>query len=320
MMIAHHCFAFPDYWLEPFSVSYFIANLCNQFKLCVAVFAFITGYGFHVSKNTSFLQLIRKVMNFLAQYWFQLFLIFLPVASIGFSFSLKQILYNIFALYDNIIIFAWYVFFHCVVILTFPVVKRLLTKGPVWDLFIVLIGGYCVTVLFYFWPFDGSIFAMLLDCSIYYPVVGIGYLAARYAVFEQLSCKIKYKFPIALLLIVIIFSVRSHISVVKGFTFDVFYAPALILALSWILTKFPLICSGLDFLGKNSLHMWLFHAIFFSAYTRDVIQPLVAWSNSAIVRFLLITILSTVFAFAINCLWKWLIQILHRNKEKHSCT
>lgn len=232
MMIAHHCFAFPDYWLDTFNVSPFLAGLCNQFKICVPVFAFITGYGFYVGKRTTCKRTIWRILDFLGQYWLQLFLIFLPIASVHFSFSAKRILYNMLALYDNVIVFAWYVFFHCFVILTFPLVKKVLKKGPIWDLAVVLAGGYCLTVIFYFQPFDTPLFTMLIDCSIYYPVVGVGYLAAKYSVFDRISQKIMHKTPMAVLLIVLVFFLRSKIAVVKGFTFDTIYAPALILALS----------------------------------------------------------------------------------------
>lgn len=321
MMIAHHCFAFPNYWLDSFSVHPILAGLSNQFKICVAIFAFITGYGFSAGRNVTFAASIRKVLLFLAQYWLQLFLIFLPVASIGFSFSLKRILFNIIALYDNIIVFAWYVFFHCFVVLTFPLMKKLLKNNPAWDLAMVLVGGYCVTVFFYFQPFDAPLFTMLMDCSIYYPVVGMGYLAAKYSIFDRISENVSHKIPTAMLLIALVFFLRSKVAVVKGFVLDIFYAPALILALSWMLREIRFLQPGLIFLGKHSFHMWLFHAIFFSAYTRDVAQPLVSWGDIPFIRFLLVTILSTLAALGVDGLWKYLLQKLRKcTKEKLTCT
>lgn len=321
MMIAHHCFAFPSYWLDSFCVSPFWAELCNQFKICVAVFAFITGYGFFAGKHPMFTDSLGKIPVFLGQYWMQLFLVFLPVASIGFSFSAKRILYNMFALYDNIILFAWYVFFHCLVMLTFPLVKSMLRKSLAWNLGIVLLGGYCITVILYFQPFDSPLATMLLDCSIYYPVVGVGYLVAKHSLFDRISEKLTHKIPVALLMILIVLLLRVRFSVVKGFSLDTVYAPILTLSLSWILKKYPILQSGLAFLGKHSFHMWLFHSIFFSAYTRNVVQPLVLWSDIPIIRFLVITVLSTGAACVIDALWMGLVQTLHKcKKENLPCT
>lgn len=305
MMLAHHCFAFPDFWLDGFRVGTIPAAISDQFKLCVAVFSFITGYGFYVGRSNTYQDVLRKLFNFLGQYWLQLFLIFLPVACVGFTFSVKKVLYNLIALYDNIILFAWYVFFHCYVLLTFPLVKRLLNKGPIWDLAVVLAGGYGVTAFLYFLPFRGPLITMLTDCSCYYPIVGMGYLVAKYGVFDRFGPKLPL--PAAIVLIPVVFVLRMGVSVVKGFSFDVFYAPLLILALCKVLEKCRFVHKGLLFFGKYSFQMWLFHSIFFSAYTRNLVQPLVSWSALPVLRFLSVTVLSAVAAVLIDRLWKYLL-------------
>ena len=301
MMLAHHCFAFPDYWLDGFSLGRIPSIVCNNFKICVAVFAFITGYGFYISKKSKYKDNLGKILNFLGQYWLQLFLIFLPVATIYFSFSVKRILYNIIALYDHIVLFAWYVFFHCLVLLTFPLVKRLLVKGPIYNLAVVLVGGYCVTAVLYFLPVESPLMSMLMDCSVYYPVVGIGYLCARYGVLDKVAHKVRFLGAIAI--IAGIFLLRTKVSVVKGFSFDTVYAPLLIVSLSIILKKCRPIHAVLAYLGNHSFHMWLFHSIFFSYYTRDVVQPLITWTDIPIVRFLLVTCSSLGMAVLLDKLW-----------------
>lgn len=301
MMLAHHCFAFPDYWLDGFSVGMIPSIVCDNFKICVAIFAFITGYGFFAGKEKTYKDILGKVLKFLGQYWLQLFLIFLPVATIHFAFSAKRIFYNVIALYDHIILFAWYVFFHCFVLLTFPLVKRLLTKGPICNLAIVLIGGYCFTAVLYFLPFESPLMTMLLDCSIYYPVVGVGYLCARYGVLDKIAQKVHILGAIAI--IAGIFLLRAKVSVIKGFNFDTVYAPMLIVSLCIILEKCRPIHAILAFGGKHSFHMWLFHSIFFSIYTRDVVQPLITWTDIPIMRFLLITCISLGVAVLLDRLW-----------------
>lgn len=310
MMLAHHCFAFPEYWLDTYSVGLITTVICNQFKICVAIFAFITGYGFCAGKERRYRDTLWKAMNFLGQYWLQLFLIFLPIASASFSFSAKRILYNLIALYDNIILFAWYVFFHVLVMLSFPLVKRLLGRGLAIDSILVIFGGYGVTVLFYFLPFEGPLASMLLDCSIYYPVVGMGYICARYAVLDRIAQKLNV--PGAIGMIVLILLLRTKLSVVKGFSFDTFYAPMLILSLCLILEKCRFAHGIFAFLGKHSFHMWLFHSIFFSAYTRNAVQPLVTWTDIPVIRFLLITCMSLGVAVLIDRLWSVCTKQLRR--------
>ena len=301
MMLMHHCFAFPAFWLDGFQTGNVLSTISDNFKICVAMYAFITGYGFCAGKVGNYRKQTGKVLTFLGQYWLQLFLIFLPIASVSYTFSLRKILYNMAALHDNVVLFAWYVFFHCIVMLTFPLVRRLLNGGLCRDLVTVLFGGYCVTVLFYFQPLEGPLFSMLIDCSVYYPVVGMGYLTAKYALFDRIAPRLNivgavFLIPLAILL-------RTKLSVVKGFTFDTFYAPILIMSLCRVLEKCGWVHKPLMFLGKYSFHMWLFHSIFFSAYTRDIAQPLINWTSVPILRFVLVTILSAAAAVLIDRLW-----------------
>lgn len=307
MMIAHHCFAFPEYWLDDFRSGPVLEMLGVQFKICVAIFAFITGYGFCIGKSHTYSGIIRKTLVFLGQYWLQLFLIFLPTASLSYQFPARKILYNMIALYDNIIIFAWYVFFHCLVMLTFPLVRKILNGTPARDLAVVLVGGYCITVFLYFQPLRGTLFSLFFDCSIYYPVVGIGYLAAKYAVFDWIMPKLRT--PGAVLLLSTTLLLRTQLSVIKGFNFDIFYAPLFIYVLCILLKSCSPLHPLLTFLGKHSFHMWLFHSIFFSAYTRTMIQPLVTWTDLAPVRFLLVTAISATAALLIDKVWNIFLTV-----------
>ena len=151
---------------------------------------------------------------------------------------------------------------------------------------------------------------MLIDCSIYYPVVGIGYLTARYGLFDRLGSKLNTAW--AAILIPAVILARTQLSVIKGFTFDVFYAPILILAFCRILDKCRQLHPLLMFLGKYSFHMWLFHSIFFSTYTRDLVQPLVDWTSIPILRFVLVTFFSAVAAVLIDRLWNTCTLLTNR--------
>lgn len=316
MMLAHHCFAFPDYWLDDFSVGTIPTAVCDSFKICVAIFAFITGYGFFVAKESKYKDVLGKVLRFLSQYWLQLFLIFLPVACVHFSFSAKRILYNLIALHDNIILFAWYVFFHVWVMLTFPLVKRLLGKKLLFDFPIIVIGGYFVTAILYFLPVRGPLASMLLDCSIYYPVVGMGYLCAQYGILDRIANRLPVLGAIGIIVLVLL--LRTRFSVIKGFSLDTFYAPLFLVSLCVIMKKIQFLQKTLMFLGRNSFHMWLFHSIFFSAYTRDIMQPSVSWTNIPVIRYLLVLIFSLAAAVLLERLWNVCAFSVKRLRKKSS--
>lgn len=92
MMIYHHFFAWPerilipsayvDYTFHDTSIVYFIAKAC---KLCVCIFAFLSGYGLFYSysshkENKEKIQYgIKKMFEMVAVYWSILFVVILIV-------------------------------------------------------------------------------------------------------------------------------------------------------------------------------------------------------------------------------------------------
>jgi hypothetical protein len=88
LMFAHHLFAFPERILPPASYipliqGYHIEELFGSFgKICVAVFLFLSGYGFAINGKTSLKYYSEKVLRFFQIYWFY-FALFIPI---GFFF------------------------------------------------------------------------------------------------------------------------------------------------------------------------------------------------------------------------------------------
>ena len=317
MMLFHHCFSFPEYWLDLPQIPSVLIKLGSFNKICVAIFAFLSGYGFYVNGDFNYRTTIKKALKFMAKYWFQLFVVFLPIACIGYQFSPIKILYNAFALFDNIIVFAWYVLFYLIVLLTFPFFKRLL-KGKWWtDLLTVIGGGYLLVIVLYFSPRENSvILSALMDCAIYYPVVGVGYLFAKYDIFAIITKYIKHTVPAAVVVFAVVFLLRSKVSVIKGFTLDAVYAPMIILAFWWLLRALENahVNRVLSWIGKMSFSAWLFHSIFFSAYTSQVVQPFVNWSPYILIRFLLVTIISLLASFIIEQIYCLAAMVLKKEK------
>ena len=78
MMILHHTFGFPErilpgvsyvgFTIGSLSVETFIGQMC---KICVALFAFGTGYGL-AFKTTDLSYVWEKTFNLLKLYWFSL--------------------------------------------------------------------------------------------------------------------------------------------------------------------------------------------------------------------------------------------------------
>jgi hypothetical protein len=110
-----------NYWLiyggeksvlgKPLEV--FLGEIC---KLCVCIFAFISGYGTYVSlvrvdNHGCIKYALRKIANLLLMYWLSLLFV-VSVLSIFKKISTLEIICNIILQSTSIIYTAWYVVFY----------------------------------------------------------------------------------------------------------------------------------------------------------------------------------------------------------------
>lgn len=90
LMLMHHLFAFPDRIPHdaniinslPFIGANVDSYLANFGKICVAIFLFISGYGFAFKNKINFNYSIEKLKKLYFSFWL-VFIIFIPI---GFVF------------------------------------------------------------------------------------------------------------------------------------------------------------------------------------------------------------------------------------------
>ena len=71
-MFAHHFFFYPDWYVS--GISYpgilpLVRYFQNPTKICVVVFAFITGYFYHFTREKTIRYSLGKIGQFLVSYW-----------------------------------------------------------------------------------------------------------------------------------------------------------------------------------------------------------------------------------------------------------
>jgi len=141
LMFIHHMFGFPNYlrpdvnWNGiPVFGAYKLEYIFAQFaKVCVALFAFNTGYAMY-SSSESFLngKAIVRLFKFLSAYWVVCLLFYFYGYAINETLpSPHEILLNLFGIntspnqrYINIP-FAWYVRFYVICLLISPLIIRI---------------------------------------------------------------------------------------------------------------------------------------------------------------------------------------------------
>lgn len=142
-MFVHHFFTFPDWYVESISypeLSHFAQYFCAPFKICVPVFAFLTGYFYDYTKTKSLNDSIKKITDILITYWF-VYIPFLTIAGcMGvYSGNFKDIFLEFFALKRPVMVFCWYVYFYCISMILLWMIAPLLSKNKMRGIFLGIV-------------------------------------------------------------------------------------------------------------------------------------------------------------------------------------
>ena len=307
LMFIHHFFTFPNWYIEGISFPLlrpFVSGLCGPTKICVSVFAFLTGYFFFLGRDKGYRHSLRKIRDTLVSYW-MVYLPFLALAlALGcYSLGKAEMLQEAFGLGSEVMTFCWYVYFYCVVMLLLPLVDRLST-GTLWADALLLgllpLAGF--TALRDLLP-ESILTKVATVLQEWYPCVLGGYLFAKFDLFETIleplgrKCATRWgKVLLWLCLaggVCLARALWPRLRLVQAnvhgswldvpVNMDIFYAPIFLYGLKNLLelVKWPRLLSLLGRIGRESLLMWFLHCLFFNcckAYT----QPLLYWPRLAI--------------------------------------
>lgn len=296
LMFVHHFFTFPSWILDSVhhaNYDFLAALLCSPTKICVAVFAFLTGYSYFLSKKHTFLYSLKKVLSLFTAYW----MVFIPVYLLAvfifdYHFSVQGFLIELFALKNTVLPFCWYVLFYAVSMLYLPLIYRLLSKNLVLS---IIFGAFLPVVICQMslrFTLPAEIADLLSRFQSYFPILYLGFLCSQYSVFDKLDSIItkilRKKFLIviglAVFLVAVFFSSNilygsSSPSVLSQLISKAVYTvsiPFFVFSLVYIIKFFSgkVIGSLLTAIGKKSMFMWFLHGIFFnflSAYTQPIL-------------------------------------------------
>ena len=300
IMIAHHFIVFPFVEL-PYGVTLF-GGAC---KICVAIYAVLSGYGYFFAKEKTIKYGMKKIWGLLQIYWLSLFTLFIPAALLGgWKITVWKLIVQLFGLLPNLNWFAWYVFFYAFCMLVMPLLchYKVFRFKPYINLLIMLSVPYIFEVILHMLPNyeTNTIVHDLFSCFLYFPCFLVGYWMAANRIIEK-SKKIKWLdiLSVCVVGIVAVFVGRICITSIAGFLLDVFYVPIMICCLVNIFNKWNCvpISKGLSVLGKYSTGMWFFHAVFFSTYVCDWFQPILKSVSWPSLMFVWLVLLSMMGAF-----------------------
>ena len=299
IMIAHHFIVYPFTELP-----YFVTLFGNACKICVAIYAVLSGYGYFFTKEKTIRYGVKKIWGLLQIYWISLVTLFIPIAVMGgWKITLRKLVVQMFGLLPNLNWFAWYVFFYVFCMLVMPVLckYRVFRFKPYINLLMMVVVPYVFELALHFVPNyeNNTIIHDLFSCFLYFPCFLIGYWMAENNVIEKSKEMKSFKNPIFYIWgIAIVFASRILINSIAGFLLDVFYVPIIICCIANLFEKVNcvLIKKELSVFGKYSTQIWFFHAVFFSTYVCDWFQPILKVVSWPPLMFVWLVILSLVGA------------------------
>jgi len=315
LMFLHHLFASSDRILEPasytpifswFRLEFFIGDFG---KICIPMFAFLSGYGFAAIGKKQISYYAGKIFRFYRVYWFYFaaFIVFVPLGFIllsyimplgghrfAFYFNIFEFLANFFAVSDSYNGEWWFAETYILIIVIIPLINMIRHNTP-----LILFLSVCLFFL------SIGIFRLLNVDTPGVSVIRLMYWQSPF-VFGYLACmnkkKLKIFFTQKKSITVLIFIVFATLSVLLcrylALAGAILAAPLFILS-SLLAKKSISYLDGLfRFLGRYSFPMWLTHSFFCYYYFQDFIyspkNPVLIFMNLTVVTLLTVYILEIV--------------------------
>ena len=319
MMLCHHFFGFPEQLVNGNHFTYLIStpwvNTAQFFasfgKLCVAIFAFCSGYALWISSK-SFMDvksIARRGLNFLVSYWIILAIFLIVGLIVGdelpdgetLAFNLLGLKTSTWSSYVNIT-FAWYVAFYISWLIVAPVTVRIFsaTGRRLWlDALILLVWSFA-------FGYAGGKLPHAEFLGVFAPAL-VGVLFAKYRLFDNLHSRHAMKTWEAVAVIAALMVIRPALILLQVPMFPVFdgiIAGIFILACIVIVrnANSRKLEAALTFLGVYSMNMWFLHAMFFTGSRH--LQTILYWPQYWLLVWVWGTLITLTAAIIVQRCWK----------------
>ncbi|MBQ3417945.1 MAG: acyltransferase [Ruminococcus sp.] len=344
-MFIHHFFTIPGYYIDGISYPYledFSRIFSEPFKICVPIFAFLTGYFYVFTKKKNLKYSLKKGTDVWLTYFCFFLLLLIPAVALGcWDASVKNFLLEAFAIYRPTMKFCWYVYFYIIAILLLPLYHLGAKKHILIAAALGLALPVCVTAVLTdrVGFLSENLVKMLFDILQWFPCVAVGYIVAQYELFEKWfdflfkrHIKVKgIRIAIYVILMGVAFmgryfipSVCFNISIFTvSFSWDFLLVPFFVYGLLNLYYAIPWkkILLPLSVIGKYSLGMWFFHSIFFNS-CKEYTQPILYFPKNPILVLLWGLLICFGISFAVTKaiapLLKLKNRLLFRDKKSFS--
>lgn len=291
IMFAHHFLTFPEWIIQGvnFSASDTFADFFNlPLKICVSLFAFLTGYFYYFRKKKTVKYSVKKATDIYLYYLIVLgiFIVFAYCLNC-YQITAKGVITELLIINRNNMTFGWYALFYIIAVLVLPFYSKRAEKNPILTFCLGVVIPNLIALALN--TVNNHIGNDIVNSAIeslshitWFSCVASGYLFAQKGLFQKMdiicSKRRGVRVLVYLALMILPFLARK-----QNDNLDIVYAPLFIFGLVGILRmiKHIKILYPISFLGKYSLLMWLLHSIFFNV-SKQYTQPVLYYLNNPV--------------------------------------
>lgn len=314
LMVYHHCCGFPEWYVNVpdffrFSV---LVKFADSAKICVGLFAFLTGWTYYHHKDKSYVYSGKKIVTFLLHYWVALILsLGVAVGLCSWHPGFLSLVYEFFPVSQHPLMwFVWYVWFYVLLMLILPMAHICDTK---------LSGFVKVTVVVV-----GIVFMLIVAKNIslfsdlhWITYSFLGYFCARRRVFEMLieqaPAGVRYAFLISIGCFALSFLTWHYhmLAACRGqgsLLAPVFFIVGVLMYLKFIDSRYLAVVAC--FFGKHAMNIWFLHGLFFSIITREWMQKTFLISTNLCYIYCVVLFISLFLSIAIMPIQKQISKLV----------
>lgn len=275
----------------------YLANMiAPYFKVCVAIFLILSGYGMNASMNKNHYPLKyfykKNIFKIYRNYWL-IWVLFVPIGLLrGRTFQLiygsdwiKKLITDVLGLQKLIVGYQsynptwWFITLILGLYLIFPILYKLVKKIPLVVIILAIAAMFLPNIKFW-----GHIHIIFTYKYWLLPFI-FGMILSEYKVFEKmddvLNGKKILKFILYFGLLVLTVYIRKNGIYFSNLKIDTLFAFSIMLISLEYLRKLQWLNKALQVLGKHSFNIFLFHTFIYSMYLHDFIYsfkyPLLIW-------------------------------------------
>ena len=332
LMVFHHCFSIPaqlNYDYIPVLGGFELeARIAWQGKVCVALYAFISGYAFSVisekNKENSFASRfkvdlftsLRQLMKFYLKFWI-VFLIFVPMGIIWFgkSAGVLDIISGFFLGRGGYNPSWWYVWQYIKFLMVYPFIEAVIHYRKEKRTWIICITGILLIAGIQLFLGD-SIAGKLVGIAIVqfwnnYMIIFItAFIIGKACVYERITDRIQHDLVWAVIVLIGCIAVRwFYVTNAGQSDIDVLLTPFLVFSLVTLFHKGKeknAVKSSLHFWGKYSTFIWLTHTFWLFYY----FQRIVLLPRYSLLIYLWVLLLSFLTSIPLSWLHSLIVKLI----------